>query len=1202
MARQWDAAAQDAGLPVFEALSAAQRDYILGSESAEEFAEAANEVATEIATDAVVASDVAGFGDGAQLSQAPATRGTTLDAVWAAVDEIVGPQGRRRITVVQSADELVARKILPSRNAGVVQGYVKAGHAYFIADNIRPGNERAVFLHEIGAHLGLEKTLSGSEFRRLVSQVKGWADKQDGSLEARLANAAIGRVAKAGTPARQRDQELVAYFIEEAVRAGVDPTAQKLNTPVARWLRSLWTALRAALQKLGLVNPKALTAQDVVDLAAGAARVTTGATSEEGQFSIADTVTAGAIAAAPEAARPSIKAAQVHITEAVRKGRELLMFTEDLVRQATASLPSAAAWYEQLSRREQTRVAHKAKVDEIGTAFDQLDRDQFTRTWKAIHDMTTSQKWGYQPTWRDAVQIDPVMETQYEALTATERELVDRVFRHGDETQGEIQKILDDIVNGEYETALKAARTDEARAKIEKQYGQFRKLYGRKLAKLDGPYAPKRRVGSHTVVAKSQAYLDAEERGEHFELRDKPEHYRVEFYDSQAQAAARADELQGRYARVIPSVKEVTNDQEMLPFEAFDQIRKMIASDGRDGAKEASTTVKKLSNLVTELYLVSLAETSARKSEMRRHNPAGMEVEEVGPDAMYRAFLAKGSADAHYIGTLQNGRTVAETYAQMRREANDPKKGDRNLKRRLFNELTTRYENSVRFEDSSTVGKLLNFSSIWMLLTKPAYFVYNATQPLMLTQPALAQTHGYAKSFAAMMKAYTEVVELPSFTSKGSLDLHSLPEDVREDVIRLRDMGRIDITLTQDLGDRIHGARGTVGRGWQWAERTLKGFTQKVEMTNRVVSAIAALRLAREADTADPVRYASKIIYDTHGDYSNLNAPRAFNHNSALRVMTQFRKFQFIQIGQLVRMFNAAKSGATLEEKWALSRALRFTLAHHAVLAGAMGLPAMSVIAWAFSALGDDDEPRDLELTLTKMIGDETAAKLLMHGLPALANLNMTSNVGMGQTFSILPFADVSFGERGGYEKAVTALTGPLIGGFGLQAWDALGAMGKGDYYKGLEGLLPSGLRAASKAFREASEGVTNRKGDVLVAADEIDAWATGLKLMGFRTEDDAMRQMVRGAQFEFERAFSERTSTLKKQYTEAYRDGDAAAMREARENWVQMQQHRRLLGFRPQPVSNLLRAPREQKKRERQTAGGVQYDAGSKKFVLDAR
>ena len=67
--------------------------------------------------------------------------------------------------------------------------------------------------------------------------------------------------------------ELLAYFIEEAVENGLDPTAIKNGGPLYQWFRTLWAAAKVALRKIGLNRFDDITAQNIVDLAYGAAKL-----------------------------------------------------------------------------------------------------------------------------------------------------------------------------------------------------------------------------------------------------------------------------------------------------------------------------------------------------------------------------------------------------------------------------------------------------------------------------------------------------------------------------------------------------------------------------------------------------------------------------------------------------------------------------------------------------------------------------------------------------------------------------------------------------------------------------------------------------------------------------------------------------------------------------------------------------------------
>ena len=205
-------------------------------------------------------------------SDAPAPQGGTIAGISAALAKLM-PVNAERVKVVQSLADIPANV---RRSVGVTentQAFVIDGKAYLIADQIAPGTERAVFLHEVGAHLGMENLLDEDHYDVLVDKILEWAGRTDGSLEQRLAVKAMERVHSAGTEDHQLNSEMVAYFIEEAVNAGVDPTAMKHSTELGRWLAELMQAFKKALAKLGLVDGRGLTAQDLVDLAYGAAKI-----------------------------------------------------------------------------------------------------------------------------------------------------------------------------------------------------------------------------------------------------------------------------------------------------------------------------------------------------------------------------------------------------------------------------------------------------------------------------------------------------------------------------------------------------------------------------------------------------------------------------------------------------------------------------------------------------------------------------------------------------------------------------------------------------------------------------------------------------------------------------------------------------------------------------------------------------------------
>lgn len=182
------------------------------------------------------------------------------------------------VTVVQSARELKPQdyaKLSQADDPSKVYGFTSNGRVVLIADNIPAGKELAVFLHEAGVHLGMEKLIGKANMERLAAQIEKWAAQNDGSQESELAKKAVARAKESSSSTEFLPEENIAYFIEEAVAAGIDPYAvEKMREGALKsWFRTLWAAAKVALRKIGLMRFEQLTAQNLVDLAYGAAKL-----------------------------------------------------------------------------------------------------------------------------------------------------------------------------------------------------------------------------------------------------------------------------------------------------------------------------------------------------------------------------------------------------------------------------------------------------------------------------------------------------------------------------------------------------------------------------------------------------------------------------------------------------------------------------------------------------------------------------------------------------------------------------------------------------------------------------------------------------------------------------------------------------------------------------------------------------------------
>lgn len=1157
-----------------------------------------------------VDSTTAGLGDGNRFSRTSNTQGTTVEAVRSAINDIATPMGRRKITVYQTADEAVQNGALNSKDAKGTQGWVDdKGNAFFIAGNIPNGSELAVVLHEIGAHLGIEKLLTDAQYEALVKKIFAWAQSDANTQEAKIARVALARV-DAAKLENEADlaPETIAYFIEEAVKAGVNPTAMQYKTELGRWFRTLWAAFKVALRRLNLINADRLTAQNVVDLAYGAANLElTGKldvdTSGETRFSKA--ADPQLVEIAQESGQRALKALQAGI----RKGWTGLAFSSHLADAAhRAGLTSARA-LELVQRKKATRAYEiQIEVEKVLSKFADLKgqingRPTSEVVQRFVYDSTFDKKWGFAPDWKQDAVVDPEMESRFNALPTEAQTVIKDVFRHGDAIFREKQDLLRKTITGEYEALIKAETDDGKRRELERQRDKELREAGRLIAEMNGPYAPLRRYGNYVVVAKSQKYRDMEAAGPvDAELKRDENHYVVEFAETLYEAERLQGVLEGKFGKglVWAGEKETATEQfGELPFMAVQRLRKMVDTD-LDG--DLNTKSKRVLNkLLVDLYISTLHEANARHSEQKRQFVNRADRDTAAKDMM-RAFATQGRADSHLVSALQFNSEIVDEMQKLRNEAKNGQ-GDSKLKTRLRNEILQRHMMDLDFRETPVQDKLMSLNSFWMLLTSPGYYVQNATQVMMMTQPVLAGKFGQNRSMRQLMRGYQDAMQVlkgSSWNEAADLSRFNGTPDEKAMLIELQARGTLDFGISAELG--YWESRGEISKVFNQVMRKVGMGTRKLEVLNRMSSALAAYRMMYDQTTgtqakrrADALDYADSIIKDTHGDYSTTNAPRYLRMMP--KVMTQFRKFQLIQLSLFAKVIHGSVKGANPQEKRAMRAALGYLFMNHALLAGAVGVPASALLGAIYAIAGDDDDPNDWEVDVRRAIGDKGMADLILHGLPSLININMSNKIGAGTMLDPLPFVEYE-ATTGGYEKAVTTAMGPLIGGLGAQAVDAFGRILKGDVAQGTAQLLPRGFRDAARGFMAAQDGIKLRNGQTALTPEELSFYDSLMMGLGLPTLKTTGRTETQFKSQQYETFFRERVTKLKRQYSEAYEENDREAMLEARQAWAEMQASRKNLGFKAQPLSDLLKAPREKAKAEAKLENGIRTTEQARGFV----
>jgi hypothetical protein len=322
------------------------------------------------------------------------------------------------------------------------------------------------------------------------------------------------------------------------------------------------------------------------------------------------------------------------------------------------------------------------------------------------------------------------------------------------------------------------------------------------------------------------------------------------------------------------------------------------------------------------------------------------------------------------------------------------------------------------------------------------------------------------------------------------------------------------------------------------------------------------------------------------------------------QLVTQFRKFQLIQIGLLSRVVYNSFKGASPLERTIARKQLSYLLGVHAVVGGALGLPAANIMGWALASMfGDKDEPENAELLARRYIlnngGNKEVADLLLRGLPAWAGLDASTRLGMGLTFSALPFTEVTASRDGAFVVA-GSLLGPWMGAV-ARAVDGYGQIGQGNILPGIAQMLPSLPMNLLKAYDMHTRGINDRRGDTLMQPEEIGYLELVTQGMGWPNKTLSDRHLIRGFEIEVKQHFRDRATRLRRIYADAYDANDQARMDRAIEEWLRLQQMK--MNYRMgtwQSVGDLTKAPFDRMKREEGAIGGIATERTTVGFIED--
>ncbi|WP_313033330.1 PLxRFG domain-containing protein [Stenotrophomonas acidaminiphila] len=546
----------------------------------------------------------------------------------------------------------------------------------------------------------------------------------------------------------------------------------------------------------------------------------------------------------------------------------------------------------------------------------------------------------------------------------------------------------------------------------------------------------------------------------------------------------------------------------------------------------------KVQDEIYQLYLEAMPELSMRKHSIHRKSVPGFD-----PDAV-RAFAYNMHHGSHQLARLRYSHKLQEVLNLLTKQQDAARKEpDANVRRitagdTILEELKRRHDWIMNPTDSALTNLVSSFGFTYYLGATPAAALVNLTQTALVSYPFLAARHGGVKSMNYLLAASRDAVRTMGNIQRTLTD----PEEQRA-YQALQAAGAIEKTQAHNLAGIAEGGMAGYNPAWAKAMEIIGWGFHKTEVVNREATGMAAFRLARDGGAAfdEAVKFARDAIFDTHFDYSNANRARYMQSGTA-KVLLMFRQYSLNMSWALGRMVWQATKGQDPEVRKIARRNLAGVLGMSTLFSGALGLPMMGVVMGVLNAVqatfGDDDEPWDAETEFRAFLGDmlgPSAAEVLLRG-PAnkLTGANIAGRVGLDSLW--IRDADRELDGRGMFNNLLEQAAGPM-GGVLKNVLVGKQQIDEGHLLRGVETMLPKGMKDVLKAARYATQGVNTLRGDPVV--EDVSLWQALLQGAGFAPAEVAERYERNRALKNYEEHITRRRETLMNAFALAVRNGD---------------------------------------------------------------
>ena len=666
--------------------------------------------------------------------------------------------------------------------------------------------------------------------------------------------------------------------------------------------------------------------------------------------------------------------------------------------------------------------------------------------------------------------------------------------------------------------------------------GAYEKVIGMIIAKGIDHYAPLYRQGTYWL-----------------EFKNKDGEMERKLYNSQIERTTARNALEQEGATDFDEYMKVEGERARRAPSGT--IAAQIIKIMKEGGAEDAAVDKFLALIVS-----AMPETSILKSFTARKGTLGYEE---------NAATAFSNVTNNLVGQLSRMRYSDKLQGLIDNMGQTAQKL-RGIDQQRGAEILQELESRLQFAMDPTVERWARWASGAAFYFNLAGNVSSATLNLMntplVTFPQLGGTYGYAAAGRALMaatKLYSssgfsrtvtdingqKVTENAMMSVENLVNAGKAPQ-YKALVQRLRDLGFLQTSTARDALGLANDPSGDPSTIKTLGEKTAlysSFLFHHAERMSREVTAVAAYdlemqRLAKkgvtgEAAQAQAIEKAVRMVEFTHGAGHAESAP-SITQQGLGKVLTVFKRFAFTMYYMLfdtIRRSLPVPADATPEQKELVSAARRQLVGIYgmsALFAGAKGIPLYWIAEAAYNAFADDDEDQFDEV-MRRYLGEFWFKGPVNY----ITNLGIADRVG---------WTDLIYRDQKGDKADASALSQFLENILGApyavvnNVFRGQELIAEGQFWRGVETMLPVALKNPMKAYRYATEGAMTLRGDLV---GEVNGFNAAMQVLGFAPADLLTKYEENAYIKGREDATAGRAKKLLKQYYIALNMGDQERM-----------------------------------------------------------